>query len=246
MITHIIAINTTHIKDTNTHICKFISNGVLDMGKRDTTTTPATLTLKATKRLEDTAGNKQTLTDKQFSFVLLNREPQWDETNGQFTYDESTDIMGAENDANGNIQFRDMTFIVDGTYTYYLIEQPVNDTSITQDPVLYKIVVTVTATETTENSVRKTTCEISNVEVSKDGTVIQTDNSSATTKTVTILNSGDTATFVNHVVPSYSLPSTGGAGTTPYTTGGLLLMVSASALLFKNAERRQTHPPDAQ
>ena len=26
MITHIIAINTTHIKDTNTHICKFISN----------------------------------------------------------------------------------------------------------------------------------------------------------------------------------------------------------------------------
>ena len=216
-----------------------MSNGVLDMGKRDTTTTPATLILEATKRLKDTDGNVQTPTDKQFSFVLLNRKPQWDETNGQFIYDDSMDIMGAENNSSGNIKFRDMTFIVAGTYTYYLIEKPVNDTSITQDPVLYKIVVTVTATETTESNVRKTTCEISNVEVSKDDEVIQTDSRPEKTKTVTILKLGDTATFVNHVVPSYSLPATGGAGTTPYTTGGLLLMVSASALLLYNHQKRR-------
>ena len=212
-----------------------MSNGVLDMGRHDTTTTPATLTLKATKRLEDTDG-PQTLTDKQFSFVLLNREPQWDETNGQFIYDDSMDIMGAENDTNGNIQFRDMTFIVAGTYTYYLIEKPVEGTSITQDPSVYKIVVTVTATETTVGSERKTTYKISNVVVSKDDTEIQTYSSPETT-TVTILKPGDTATFVNHV--AYSLPSTGGAGTTPYTTGGLLLMVSASALLLYNHQKRR-------
>ena len=219
-----------------------MSNGVLDMGKRDSTTEPATLTLKATKRLEDTAGNEQALTDKQFSFVLLNRKPDWDDEKGQFIYDDSMDIMGAENDKNGDIQFRDMTFIVAGTYTYYLIEQPVNDTSITQDPSVYKIVVTVTATETTGDSERTTTYNISNVEVSKDDTVIQTviqTDSSPETTTVTILNPDDTATFVNHVVPSYSLPATGGAGTTPYTTGGLLLMVSASALLLYNHQKRR-------
>ena len=217
-----------------------MSNGVLDMGKRDTTTNPAFLTLKATKRLVDSANIAQTLTDKQFSFVLLNKEPAWDAENGKFIYNEDTDtVNGAENDTDGNIEFQAMTFVVDGTFTYYLVEKPTEDSSITQDPALYRIVVMVAGTESTSGSVRKTTYNITKVEVSKDGDVIQTDSSSDTTKTVNILKSEDGATFTNKVVPSYALPSTGGVGTTLYTLGGLLLMAAAEFFLLYNHKNRR-------
>ena len=45
------------------------------------------------------------------------------------------------------------------------------------------------------------------------------------------------ASFVN--TPYYELPSTGGAGTGPYITGGLLLTAAASVLLLYNHIKRR-------
>ena len=39
--------------------------------------------------------------------------------------------------------------------------------------------------------------------------------------------------------PAYTLPETGGAGTTPYTMGGFLLMTSAALLLLYNHFKRR-------
>ena len=45
------------------------------------------------------------------------------------------------------------------------------------------------------------------------------------------------ASFVN--TPYYELPSTGGAGTGSYITGGLLLTAAASVLLLYNHKKRR-------
>ena len=49
------------------------------------------------------------------------------------------------------------------------------------------------------------------------------------------------ASFVN--TPYYELPSTGGAGTGPYITGGLLLTAAASVLLLYNHKKRRKEDP---
>ena len=49
------------------------------------------------------------------------------------------------------------------------------------------------------------------------------------------------ASFVN--TPYYELPSTGGAGTEPYITGGLLLTAAASVLLLYNHKKRRKEDP---
>ena len=47
------------------------------------------------------------------------------------------------------------------------------------------------------------------------------------------------STFVNTKTTTYSLPETGGVGTTPYTIGGLLLMLGAGTLLLYRSKRRE-------
>ena len=48
--------------------------------------------------------------------------------------------------------------------------------------------------------------------------------------------------FWIHVRSGYELPSTGGAGTAPYTIGGLLLMAAAALLLYSHKKRREEGP----
>ena len=71
---------------------------------------------------------------------------------------------------------------------------------------------------------------------SKAGNLVDLGNNE---KSITLTDLNGKTTFNNKEVVPYSLPSTGGAGTTPYTTGGLLLMVSASALLLYNHQKRR-------
>ena len=48
--------------------------------------------------------------------------------------------------------------------------------------------------------------------------------------------------FWIHVRSGYELPNTGGAGTIPYTIGGLLLMAAAALLLYSHKKRREEGP----
>ena len=222
-----------------THGGGIMSNGTLDMGKRDEKTKSASLTLQATKALLDASGETKELAEDQFSFVLLNAEPTWDAAAGKYTYETENVVKRAGNDADGNITFGSISFLDEGTYTYYLVEEEVTDTSITQDSALYQIEVKVKEEESQSEDTRTYTYKIDSITVTKGEDTWKTENINQQSYTYTVLKSVDTATFVNHDVPSYSLPSTGGAGTTPYTTGGLLLMVSASALLLYNHQKRR-------
>ena len=60
--------------------------------------------------------------------------------------------------------------------------------------------------------------------------------------TVTVTTVGGTKTEWNSTIVNntyYELPNTGGAGTTVYTAGGLLITTAAVFLLYNHAKRRK-------
>ena len=59
----------------------------------------------------------------------------------------------------------------------------------------------------------------------------------------------DVAVYYDHTITNliggYELPDTGGAGTIPYTAGGLLLMAAAMNLLYSHTKRRKEDAPSS-
>ena len=238
---------------SHTHGGGITTNGTLDMGKTTRIEIGTSLTISATKQVMKAAGGVQTTQLPPFEFVLLNKKPTWNPATKQFDYAEGTEVLQTKtNDQNGNITFDAINYNIAAYYTYYLIENPITtfEGTYEQDPTLYTIGVMVkstTTTSTTESGTTKTTTyTIEKVELkleqngvsigSKAGNLVDLGENK---KSITLTDLNGKTTFNNKEVDHYSLPSTGGAGTTPYTTGGLLLMVSASALLLYNHQKRR-------
>ncbi|MBQ9050706.1 MAG: CHAP domain-containing protein [Lachnospiraceae bacterium] len=236
---------------SHTHGGGITTNGTLDMGKTTRTEIGTSLTINATKQVMKAAGGVQTTDLPPFEFVLLNKKPTWNPATKQFDYAEDTKVLQTKtNGGDGDISFDaiDYNIAAAAYYTYYLIENPTTTVKGTyeQDPTLYTIGVMVKSTTTTIDTTKTTTYTIEKVELkleqngvsigSKAGNLVDLGNNE---KSITLTDLNGKTTFNNKEVVPYSLPSTGGAGTTPYTTGGLLLMVSASALLLYNHQKRR-------
>ena len=175
------------------------------------------------------AGGVQTTDLPEFEFVLLNKKPTWNPATKQFEYAVGTEVLQTEtNDGNGNIKFGAIDYNIAAYYTYYLIENPITTVEGTyeQDPTLYTIGVMVKSTTTTSGTTKTTTYTIEKVELkleqngvsigSKAGNLVDLGDNK---KSITLTDLNGKTTFNNKEVVPYSLPSTGGAGTTPYTTG---------------------------
>ena len=234
---------------SHTHGGGITTNGTLDMGKTTRIEIGTSLTISATKQVMKAAGGVQTTQLPPFEFVLLNKKPTWNPATKQFDYAEGTEVLQTKtNDQNGNITFDAINYNIAAYYTYYLIENPITtfEGTYEQDPTLYTIGVMVKSTTTTIDTTKTTTYTIEKVELkleqngvsigSKAGNLVDLGENK---KSITLTDLNGKTTFNNKEVDHYSLPSTGGAGTTPYTTGGLLLMVSASALLLYNHQKRR-------
>lgn len=236
---------------SHTHGGGITTNGTLDMGKTTRKEIGTSLTINATKQVMKAAGGVQTTDLPPFEFVLLNKKPTWNPATKQFDYAEDTKVLQTKtNGGDGDISFDaiDYNIAAAAYYTYYLIENPTTTVKGTyeQDPTLYTIGVMVKSTTTTIDTTKTTTYTIEKVELkleqngvsigSKAGNLVDLENNK---KSITLTDLNGRTTFNNKEVVHYSLPSTGGAGTTPYTTGGLLLMVSASALLLYNHQKRR-------
>ncbi|MBT1180529.1 VCBS domain-containing protein [Bifidobacterium sp. CP2] len=94
--------------------------------------TPATFTLKATKRFVDADGNPIALQEGRFSFQLKDKDGQV--------------VSTAKNTADGSVTFDALTFDKTGVYTYTVCE--VNDAQqgVEYDPNTHHVIVTVTET----------------------------------------------------------------------------------------------------
>lgn len=249
---------------SNTHGGGITTNGKLDMGKTDKKVNKTTLTINATKQIMLSSGSLQTTKLPAFEFVLLSKKPTWDADAKQFTFDDNDVLYTATNDANGNIKFTKIEYDVASYYTYYLVEKPITTQkpdvgSYEQDATLYTIGVmvdsnTIIDTKTTPNT-KTTTYSIQKVELKleKNGVVIgskagilvdldstvEDDGTTTTNKSITLTDLNGKTTFNNRQIVNYSLPSTGGIGTTLYTLGGLLLMAVAEFFLLYNYKKRR-------
>ena len=232
---------------SNTHGGGITTNGKLDMGKTNKTEIGTSLTISATKQVMKATGGVQTAELPAFEFVLLDKKPTWNATTKQFDYAEGTKVLQTKkNDTNGNITFDKIDYDVASYYTYYLIEKPITDQgSYEQDATLYTIGVMVKSTTTTSGDTKTTTYTIEKVELKleKNGVVIGSKagnvTGEGTDKFITLTDLNGKTTFTNKEVVFYTLPSTGGIGTTLYTLGGLLLMAVAEFFLMYNYKKRR-------
>ena len=127
-----------------------MSNGDLYLGQPADMYAYPSLKLKATKALIKLI-NSQTkeqmdLAENQFTFKVYRKNSSDPLTSTTFNRDVCTEVGTAKNDANGNITF-DLgeQFATGGAgdqITYYLVEDPGNDSGITYDSNVYEIVVT--------------------------------------------------------------------------------------------------------
>ena len=237
---------------SHTHGGGITTNGGLGMGKTDKQEVKTSLVMKATKQVQLANGSMQTSSLKGFSFVMLNKKPTWDTENKHWTYSDS-DIVEVNsvsqrktNTSAGEITFDKITYGIAGYYTYYMVEAPITGVtgSYEQDPTLYTVGVMVTSTTTTSGTTKTTTYTIEKIELKAEanGVVKGTKEitlPSGTDKTVTVTNLTGGKTFTNKEIVSYALPETGGAGTTLYTLGGLLLMAVAEFFLLYNYKNRR-------
>ena len=239
---------------SNTHGGGITTNGGLDMGKTTKTEHPTFLTLNATKQVQKANYEVTSEGIEQFTFVLLNTKPTWDKGNSKWLYGDDAivqvvtgkdadqkDIVENQvkkNNTSGYITFDKIKYDVAGYYIYYLIEGTPGDNvrgNYDQDPTLYTIGVSVTSTTTTNGNNKDTTYTIEKVEVNSKAITIPDGDD----KTIAITNADGGKTFTNKEIAFYSLPSTGGIGTTLYTLGGLLLMAVAEFFLLYNYKKRR-------
>ena len=239
---------------SETHGGGIMTNGNLDIGKTDRLDKPEGLIIKATKEVLLTDSNTTKTTGlPQFEFVLMKSKPAWNAQSREYTVKDPDVVQGKYNEANGTIEFGSINFRQEGAYTYYLVEKPANDGYI-HDPVLYEIDVTV-QDEVTSTT---TTHKIKQIDLWKyeEGgepeklkTITQTEIYSMPTDTksgshiLEILKVEDTEEPKNNKVAFtnkyYTLPSTGGHGTTLYTLGGLLMIAVAEFFLLYNYKKRR-------
>ncbi len=119
-----------------------MSNGDLYLGQPADTYVYPSLKLKATKALDG-----RDLKDGEFTFRVYRKDSKDPFANGTFNRDACIEVGTANNDASGNITFNlDEQFAtsgMDGTITYYLVENAGSVSGITYDPAVYEIKVTV-------------------------------------------------------------------------------------------------------
>lgn len=127
-----------------------MSNGDLYLGEPADMYVYPSLKLKATKALikltNSQTKEKMDLAENQFAFKVYRKNSSDPLTSTTFNRDVCTEVGTAKNDANGNITF-DLgeQFATGGAgdrITYYLVEDPGNDSGITYDSNVYEIVVT--------------------------------------------------------------------------------------------------------
>lgn len=131
-----------------------MSNGNLYLGQPADMYVYPNLKLKATKALDGRG-----LEDGEFSFTVYRKDSVDPFASGVFNHDVCTKVGTAQNDASGNITF-DLgeQFASGGTgdeITYYLVEDPGNDSDITYDSSVYEIAVSAKDTKTVLMTVPK-------------------------------------------------------------------------------------------
>lgn len=131
-----------------------MSNGNLYLGQPADMYVYPNLKLKATKALDGRG-----LEDGEFSFTVYRKDSVDPFASGVFNHDVCTKVGTAQNDASGNITF-DLgeQFASGGTgdeITYYLVEDPGNDSGITYDSSVYEIAVSAKDTKTVLMTVPK-------------------------------------------------------------------------------------------
>ena len=140
-----------------------MSNGDLYLGEPADMYVYPSLKLKATKALikliNSQTKEKMDLAENQFAFKVYRKNSSDPLTSTTFNRDVCTEVGTAKNDANGNITF-DLgeQFATGGAgdrITYYLVEDPGNDSGITYDSNVYEIVVTAKDNSTTLMTVPK-------------------------------------------------------------------------------------------
>ena len=240
---------------SHTHGGGITTNGTLDMGKTTRTEIGTSLTISATKQVMKAAGGVQTTDLPGFEFVLLNKKPTWNPATKQFDYAEGTEVLQTKtNDGNGDISFDaiDYNIAAAAYYTYYLIENPTTTVKGTyeQDPTLYTIGVMVKSTTTTIDTTKTTTYTIEKVELkleqngvsigSKAGNLVDLGDNK---KSITLTDLNGKTTFNNKEVDHYSLPETGGPGTSMiYLLGIALIVLAGGGYILRNRRLLVTRP----
>lgn len=240
---------------SHTHGGGITTNGTLDMGKTTRTEIGTSLTISATKQVMKAAGGVQTTDLPGFEFVLLNKKPTWNPATKQFDYAEGTEVLQTKtNDGNGDISFDaiDYNIAAAAYYTYYLIENPTTTVKGTyeQDPTLYTIGVMVKSTTTTIDTTKTTTYTIEKVELkleqngvsigSKAGNLVDLGENK---KSITLTDLNGKTTFNNKEVDHYSLPETGGPGTSMiYLLGIALIVLAGGGYILRNRRLLVTRP----
>ena len=140
-----------------------MSNGDLYLGVPADMYVYPSLKLKATKALikliNPQTKEKMALAENQFAFKVYRKNSSDPLTSTTFNRDVCTEVGTAKNDANGNITF-DLgeQFATGGAgdqITYYLVEDPGNDSGITYDSSVYEIAVSAKDTKTVLMTVPK-------------------------------------------------------------------------------------------
>ena len=240
---------------SHTHGGGITTNGTLDMGKTTRTEIGTSLTINATKQVMKAAGGVQTTDLPPFEFVLLNKKPTWNPATKQFDYAEDTKVLQTKtNGGDGDISFDAIDYKIAAAayYTYYLIENPTTTVKGTyeQDPTLYTIGVMVKSTTTTIDTTKTTTYTIEKVELkleqngvsigSKAGNLVDLGENK---KSITLTDLNGKTTFNNKEVDHYSLPETGGPGTSMiYLLGIALIVLAGGGYILRNRRLLVTRP----
>ena len=235
---------------SHTHGGGITTNGTLDMGKTTTTENDTFLTISATKQVMKAAGGVQTTDLPPFEFVLLNKKPTWNPATKQFDYAEDTKVLQTKtNGGDGKITFEAIDYNIAAYYTYYLIENPVEGT-YEQDPTLYTIGVMVKSTTTTSDNTKITNYTIERVELKLEQNGVSIGSKAGNLedlgenkKSITLTDLNGETTFNNKEVDHYSLPETGGPGTSMiYLLGIALIVLAGGGYILRNRRLLVTRP----
>ena len=243
-----------------------MSNGDLYLGQPADTYVYPSLKLKATKALDG-----RDLKDGEFTFRVYRKDSKDPFANGTFNRDACIEVGTANNDASGNITF-DLgeQFASGGTgdeITYYLVEDPGNDSDITYDSSVYEIAVSAKDTKTVlmtvpkkDNPNEQIELNIHNYAIDKvNVTKYEFDNKSEQWKSVkawsNVRKSDDyypiacedsSTTFTNEYTPSYTSSGFWTPKATKVVEGGEMkeftLQLATDEDFSKIVESKSTQP----
>ena len=252
-----------------------MSNGDLYLGEPADMYVYPSLKLKATKALikliNSQTKEKMDLAENQFAFKVYRKNSSDPLTSTTFNRDVCTEVGTAKNDANGNITF-DLgeQFASGGTgdeITYYLVEDPGNNSGITYDSSVYEIAVSAKDTKTVlmtvpkkDNPNEQIELNIHNYAIDKvNVTKYEFDNKSEQWKSVkawsNVRKSDDyypiacedsSTTFTNEYTPSYTSSGFWTPKATKVVEGGEMkeftLQLATDVDFSKIVESKSTQP----